>query len=184
MTDITRQMVADQANAVIRNNANAGISWGTNSFPAGALAGWFGGTTAGRADALGAGNIAAGNLSASNVSAVLRNFTNQFAAIRRTRIVVYYARNWGEDYRYSALDVQYDGTAIAHTAYPAGSPGNNASLPGLSAGANASWSNLAAGINNLWAQYNEMCRNTTLTLTNTICHSSCHDNCHCNRGRR
>ncbi|MCO6704828.1 hypothetical protein [Streptomyces sp. CHB9.2] len=184
MADIIRQGVADLFNGVVRANANAGISWGTNNYPAGALAGWFGGPTTGLATAMAAGNIAAGNLSASNVASVLRNFTNQWAAIRRTRIVIYYAWNSGEDYVNSGVNVQYDGTAVAYTAYPAGSPGNNAALPGLAAGANASYSNMQACVNNLWSSYYEMCRNTTLTLTNTVCHTSCHDNCHCARGRR
>lgn len=184
MTDVTRQSIADQFNGVVRANANSGISWGTNAYPSGALAGWFGGSTAGNPTAMAAGNIAAGNLSASNVAAVLRNFTNQFAAIRRTRIVIYYAWNSGEDFVNSGVNVRYDGTAFAYTAYPAGAPGNNAALPGLAAGANVSWNNMVACINNLWGAYYELCRNTTLTLTNTVCHTSCHDNCHCARGRR
>ncbi|MND22221.1 hypothetical protein D3C81_144630 [compost metagenome] len=184
MTDITRQHVADLANAYMRNQANAGISWGTNSYPSGALAGWFAGPTSGQAAALGAGNFSAGPASASQVAAVLRSFNNNFAYIRRTRIVIYFANNTGEDYVNSFNTVQYDGTAIAFTAYHAGDIGAGVALPGISQGANMSYNGVAAACQNLYNRYLAVCRSSDLLLTNTVCHSSCHDNCHCARGRR
>jgi hypothetical protein len=176
--EIIRQRVADIGNAYIRNNANSGISWGTNSYPSGSIAGWFRGTTAGRGEALSAGSFAGGETSASQTAAVLRNFVNVFTEIRTTRIVIYYL-----DYRYGTT-VQYDGTAVAHTVYGVGDVGSNVGLPGLTAGAEMDLNNLNASCNNLLNNYWANARNTVLTLTNTICHTSCHGNCHCARGRR
>lgn len=176
-TDILRQHVANVANSYVRNNANAGISWGTNNFPAGSL-GWFAGDTNGIAQAFDANWIAGGDASASNVAANLRNFANLFGGIRRTRIVIYYLH-----YQFGT-QVQYDGTAFANTIYGVGDFASGAALPGLGGGADMDLNNLNACGNSLWNSYYANCRNTTLTLTNTICHTSCHDNCHCARGRR
>ncbi|MNU61457.1 hypothetical protein D3C71_506640 [compost metagenome] len=184
MTDITRQHVADLANSYMRNQANSGISWGSNAYPSGSLAGWFAGPTSGQSAALSAANFSAGPASASQVAAVLRSFNNNFAYIRRTRIVIYFANNTGEDYVNAFNTVQYDGTAIAFTAYHAGDIGSGVALPGIAQGSDMSYNGVANACNNLYQRYLAVCRNTTITLTNTVCHSSCHDNCHCARGRR
>lgn len=184
MGNATKADVVALANSWLYNNANAGISWGSNSYPSGSLAGWFGGPTSGVAAGMDINSFSNGNANAASVAAALRAFTNTFARIRRVRIVIYYSRNTGEDYVNSYLDVQYDGTAIANTAYSVGDVGGGVGLPGLGANQDLSYGNLNQSCSNLWTNYYNNARNTTLTLTNTICHSSCHDNCHCARGRR
>lgn len=183
MANVTKASVLERANAWLAGNGNAGISWGTNNYPAGALAGWFGGTTGGVA-AMAANSFSDGNANAASLAAALRAFTNTFAAIRLTRIVIYYANNTGEDYVNAFNTVQYDGTAIAHTAYSVGNIGAGVSLPGMVANQNLNYANLEASCSNLWSSYYNNCRTNALTLVNTVCHSSCHDNCHCARGRR
>lgn len=176
--DLIRQYVANVANNYVRNQANSGISWGTNNYPSGSLGGWFGGDTNGQPAAFDINWLPMGDASASNTAAYLRYFANLFGQIRRTRIVIYYLH-----YLYGT-QVQYDGTAIAHTAYSVGDYASGAALPGLAAGADMDLNNLNACGQSLWNSYYANARNTTLTLTNTICHTSCHDNCHCARGRR
>lgn len=183
MTDASKASVVALANSWLYNNGNADISWGSNNFPAGGLAGWFGGTTAG-VGGMDVNSFSNGNADAASLAAALRAFTNTFARIRRTRIVIYYANNTGEDFVNAFNTVQSDVTAIAFTAYSVGDIAAGVSLPGLSAGQNESYANLNQACANLWTSYLNNCRNTTLTLTNTVCHSSCHDNCHCARGRR
>lgn len=183
MTNITKQMVADLANYVIQGNANAGITWGSNNYPSGSLVGWFGGSNAGTGVLMSTDSFSSGDINAASVAAALRAFTNTFARIRLTRIVIYYSRHTGEDYKNVYNDVQYDGTAIAFTAYGVGDVGG-ASLPGLGAGQAVNYANLTQCCSNLWSNYYAIARTNPLLLTNTVCHSSCHDNCHCARGRR
>lgn len=183
MGNVTKADVVALANSWLYNNANAGISWGSNSYPGGSLAGWFGGSTGG-VGGMDINSFSSGSANAASVAAALRAFANSFARIRRVRIVIYYANNSGEDFVNAYNTVYYDGTAIANTAYSVGDVGGAASLPGLGAGQAMSYGNLNQSCANLWTSYYNNARNTTLTLTNTICHSSCHDNCHCARGRR
>lgn len=183
MTDASKASAVALANSWLHANANSGISWGTDNYPAGSLAGWFGGGVAG-VGGMDIGSFTSGNANAGSLAAALRAFTNTFARIRRVRIVIYYANNSGEDFVNAFNTVQYDGTAFANTAYSAGDIAAGVSLPGLGANQNLSYANLNQACSNLWTSYYNNCRNTTLTLTNTVCHSSCHDNCHCARGRR
>lgn len=175
---ITRNRMAVEANSRIRDRCNSGISWGSNNYPANSLAGWFGGTTAGRSDTLSAGHFQAGEPDASQAVDRLRSFANGFAAIRRTRIVIY------RTHYKAGNQVIYDGTAVAHTAYSVGAYANGVPVSALRAGVEMDINTLRTSIDELYNQYVASARNTTLTLTNTICHSSCHSNCHCARGRR
>lgn len=183
MGNATKVDAVALANSWLYNNANAGIGWGTNASPVGSLPEWFGGTTAGVAPMV-VGSFSNGNANAASLAAALRAFTNTFARIRRTRIIIYYSNNTGEDFVNAFNTVQSDDTAVAFTAYSVGDIAAGISLPSLSTGQSMSYSNLNIGCSNLWDSYNNNCRSTTLTLTNTVCHSSCHDNCHCARGRR
>jgi len=183
MGNATKADVVALANSWLYNNANAGIAWGTNSYPGGSLPGWFGGPTSG-VGGMDVNSFSNGNANAASVAAALRAFTNTFARIRLTRIVIYYANNTGEDYVNAFNTVYYDGTAVANTAYSMGDIGGSVFLPGVGAGQNLSYGNLNQSCANLWQNYYNTCRTGALTLTNTICHSSCHDNCHCARGRR
>lgn len=179
MTEVlTRNRMATQANARIRDRCNSGITWGTNSYPANALVGWFGGTTAGITTSMSRNNFTAGEPDPAQAAAALRTFANNFARIRRTRIVIYRTH-----YQLGST-VDYDGTAVAHTATSAGAFANNVPVSGLRPGVEMDINTLNASIDELYNAYVASARNTTLTLTNTICHSSCHSNCHSARGRR
>lgn len=175
---ITRSRLATQGNSRLRDRCNSGISWGSNNMPANALAGWFGGSSSGRNENLSRDSFSAGDTDASQAVARLRSFANAFAAIRRTRIVIY------RTHYQLGNEVIYDDTAIAHTAYSAGAFANNVPVSALRAGVEMDLGTLNASIDELYNAYVAACRNTTLTLTNTVCHSSCHSNCHCARGRR
>lgn len=59
MTDITPQRIIDRFNNRVRDYANASISWGSNNYPAGSDASWFGGTTSGVGDTVSAYDIQA-----------------------------------------------------------------------------------------------------------------------------
>jgi hypothetical protein len=183
MANLAKADVAYYANVLIRNNANAGISWGTNNYPAGALPEWFGGTTAGRGEIFGAGDLA-NPPTGRQVSSALNNFAAMFAAIRALRIVIYYRKTGSKnttagDYTY----VAYDGTAIAHTAWAVGGVGNDVP-PVLTRGVPARAGDVWSYCDRLWQRYNQLCRATAMTAYNTICHTSCHGACHGSRGRR
>jgi len=175
---ITRNRLAVQANSRIRDRCNSGISWGTNSYPANSLSWWFGGTTAGRGESLSRDSFNAGDTDASQVVERLRSFANIFAAIRRTRIVIY------RTHHQLGSEVIYDGTAVAHTAYSVGAFANGVPVSAVRNGVTMDLGMLNDSIDELYSAYVSNCRNTTLDLTNTVCHSSCHSNCHTARGRR
>lgn len=175
---ITRNRVAIQANSRIRDRCNSGISWGTDNYPANSLAGWFGGTTAGLGESLSRDSFNAGDTDASQVVDRLRSFANVFAAIRRTRIVIY------RTHYQLGNEVIYDGTAVAHTAYPVGAFADGVPVSAVRNGVTMDLGALNESIDELYTAYASNCRTTTLDLTHTVCHSSCHGNCHCARGRR
>lgn len=175
---ITRNRVAVEANARIRNRCNSGISWGTNNYPGGSNPGWFAGDTNGRAEALGAGNFAAGKPAPTQAKAVLRWFANIFGGIRLMRILIY------RSHYVVGQELIYDGTAVAHTIYGVGDFAANAPLGTLYHGAPLDLSNVQSSCDELWNYYNAYCRASPVTVSNVICHTSCHSNCHCARGRR
>lgn len=174
---ITRNRMAVNANSILKNNMNSGISWGTNNYPANSIPGWFAGTTAGVDFTATVAHFQAGKPSASQTVAVLRNIANVFGGVRTTRIVIYYNNNGN-------LQVQYDGTAVANTIYGVGDFASQANLGGLGVNTPLSLNMFNAACLALWNVYVANCRNQVLTLTNTVCHTSCHVSCHSSRGRR
>lgn len=175
---ITRNRLAVEANARIRNRCNSGISWGTNNYPGGSNPGWFAGDTNGRGEALGAGNFTAGPPGSAQAKAVLRWFANIFGGIRLMRILIY------RSHYQLGNQLIYDGTAVAHTIYGVGDFAAAAPLGTLYKGAPLDMSNFQANCDELWNYYNAYCRASPVTVSNVICHTSCHSNCHCARGRR
>lgn len=185
MANITKGDVYYKANVLIRDKCNSGISWGTNSYPANSLVGWFGGTTAGKTTTP---SIAGSEVNAANIVAGLTAFAAAFSSIRRTRIVIYRSMNGYNPARgnvnswHAWTETLYDGTAIANLAYDTtgASPGSHV----VTAGRVAVLGSVDAVCNNLYNDYVANSRNVTATLTNTVCHYSCHSNCHDSRGRR
>ena len=175
---ITRNRIAVNAHARIRDRCNSGISWGTNNYPANSLVAWFAGTTAGQAHALSAGSFTAGMPNATQAKTALRNFANLFGGIRSTRILIY------RTHYTAGNQLIYDGTAIANTNYKVGDFASSAPMTTLRDNVEMDLNTLNANLDELWNYYVTRCRNTTQTLSNTICHTSCHGNCHCARGRR
>lgn len=179
MTEVlTRNRVAAEGNARIRNRCNSGISWGTNAYPANSNPGWFAGSTAGRGEALAAGNFSGGTPSASQAKATLKWFANIFGAIRLTRILIY------RTHYQVGSQLIYDGTAVAHTIYGVGDFAAAAPMASLRDDTDMDLGVVQASADELWNYYVAYCRSSPLTLQNTICHTSCHSNCHCARGRR
>ncbi|MNZ21805.1 hypothetical protein D3C78_388860 [compost metagenome] len=176
---ITRNRLAVNANARIRDRCNSGISWGTNNYPAYSNPGWFAGTTGGLGHTLSAGSFSAGNPSASQAKAVFRYFANLFGGIKWVRILIYRSH-------YSlGSELIYDGQAIANTIYGSADYGSAAPLASLRDDVEMNLDVLNANLDELWNYYVAYCRSgNTMNLQNTICHTSCHVNCHCSRGRR
>lgn len=176
--ELRRSRMTANANSLIRNRANSGISWGTNNYPAYSIPDWFAGTTAGSGAAW--SNDSWGDqdkTNATNVINALKYVTNLFGSIRNTRIVIYRSH-------YSlGQKVVSDQTAVANVVAYVPEFANNVAMPF----ANGNEMNLAdfdKACEDLWVAYALSTRFTTLTLTNTICHTSCHSSCHSNRGRR
>lgn len=171
---ITRNRLALNANARIRDRCNSGISWGTNNYPANSLPGWFGGTTAGENNSLSAGSFPAGTTDVSSVKSVFRSLANAFGNIRLTRIRIHR----------SGQGVIYDNTAVANTAYDYGDFASGAGMAQINNGTDMNLTALNQALDELWNRYVATARSNALLLENTICHVSCHVNCHCARGRR
>lgn len=176
--ELSRARAVGIPTATIKGTANAGISWGTNSYPANSLPGWFAGPTTGVALDLDPNAIPLGEPNSADLAARMRNYTNAFAAIRLVRIVIYYSH-----FQQGNI-VQYDGTAVANTIYSVGDIASSVPMPGLSINAEMLEENIQACSNNLANSYLANARSNPLLLTNTVCHTSCHTSCHSSRGRR
>lgn len=168
----------NRVNALIRNQINPKIAYGTNARPhANTPVGWFAGTTAGHG-ALAVNSNVTGNANAANLNAMIRNYTRLFSNICRKRMVIYYNNN-------GSLQVWSDATGIGNfvsgvAAGNIGSPGTEFSAARDTKEAELD-THLTAMYNSWWAQAGNR---TVETLTHTVCHTSCHSNCNCNRGRR
>jgi hypothetical protein len=183
--NLTRLWLANRVTFFMQMTANSGISWGVdNPGPPGSLAAWyaqngnFGGPVSGQTHRLDPQTLSAGDVDAGQAIAEINYMANAFAGIRRCRIMIY------RTHFQLGTQLQYDNTAVGNTSYPAGDFASGAPKPGIGNQVTLSQSMIDASITNLINAYNAMCRNTTLTLTNTVCHVSCHSNCHCARGRR
>lgn len=179
MANITPADVRNRFITGVMNRSNSSISWGTNNYPGGSNAGWFGGTTAGLSSIPTEAAIGGGAVSASKMANALLENARLLARCRRTRIVIYLQNSSGGSWWNSTY---YDGTDIAHLTQGYAVGVAMPPVPGVNTPASiASVDNFVAG---LWANL-QNARNNTATLTNTICHSSCHSNCHsAGRGRR
>lgn len=164
--------------------STAGISWGTNNYPANSLVGWFGGTTAG---SLGLPSVDAiegpnDDLNAAALRTVFMQYANIYSRIRRTRVYITRSKS---GYANNTASVLYDGTAIA--SLPAGDQFNLGALAagGLNATLDVDQGQAYDYIERLRNLYIQRTRVSTLkTLSRQICHTQCHSSCHNSRGRR
>jgi hypothetical protein len=187
LTDnINAQNVVNRFADYVRATANAGISWGTNSYPFGefsANAGIFGGDTNGKGIEISGGNINSNNINAQTVYNVLIEETRRYTRIRLLRAVLFVDGGGGNTGSRPTPGVVYDGTAVAHlnANYQAGS---------LSAGRDDVFANnvmrrqgTANMFSNMRAAYQAI-RGQSIYSQVNVCHASCHSNCHGSRGRR
>jgi hypothetical protein len=187
LTDnINAQNVVNRFADYVRATANAGISWGTNSYPFpefSANAGIFGGDTNGKGIEISGGNINSNNINAQTVYNVLIEETRRYTRIRLLRAVLVVDGGGGNTGSRPTPGVVYDGTAVAHlnSAYQAGS---------LSAGRDDVFANnvmrrqgTANMFSNMRAAYQAI-RGQSIYSQVNVCHASCHSNCHSSRGRR
>ncbi|MCY1272365.1 hypothetical protein D9M68_17620 [compost metagenome] len=177
MTEIIRRSrMAANANTLIANPCKAGISWGTNNYPANSDPAWFAGTNAGPDASYTAAQFEAGNPNAQQAIDVLKYVANFFGSIRTTRIVIYRSH-------YSVgQTLVSDQTAVAWINYPIAFS-NNVAM-GFADGNDMDLDVFNNACNALYNTYYANCRAQVATLTRTICHTSCHSSCHSNRGRR
>lgn len=171
---ITRNRLAANFNARIRDRCNSGISWGTNNYPANSIPSWFANTTAGLAHTLSAGSFNSGAANAQQAKDVFRYVANFFGGIRLVRIQI----------TLSGQGVIADDTAVANTVYDVGDFASGAPMAQLANGIDMDLNSLNANLDELYNRYVAFARSNPLLLANTICHVSCHTNCHCARGRR
>lgn len=179
---ITRNRIALNANSRIRDRCNSGISWGTNNYPANSDPAWFGGPTSGLAVSMSRNDFSGGEPSVTQAVSALRTFANRFAAIRTIRILIYRSKSGYSSGNGNILE--YDGTAVAHSAYSSGAHANSVALSAMREGVEMDLATLNSSLDELWNAYVAGARNTVLNRERVICHTSCHSNCHCARGRR
>ena len=185
MTNITKASAANTVNVLIRDKCNAGITWGTNNYPANAEPSWFAGPNTGINNTLTeAADTFNGAVTGKSLTDIINYFTGFFAAIRLMRIVIYYNTN-------GKLSAIYDGTTVANInpsvvsgAMAAGV--GDAAPPMLTAGTIVDLSDFEGYCDRMYAKYASKCRagSAPVTITKTVCHSSCHSSCHTSRGRR
>jgi hypothetical protein len=186
LTDnINAQNVVNRFADYVRATANAGISWGTNSYPFpefSANAGIFGGDTNGKGIEISGGNISGNPITAQTVYNVLIDETTRYTRIRLLRAVLFVDGGGGNTGSRPTPGVVYDGTAVAHL--------NSGYQVGVSAGRDDVFAGnvmrrqgTANMFSNMRAAYNNI-RGQSIYSQVNVCHASCHSNCHSSRGRR
>lgn len=188
LTDnISAQNVVNRFADYVRGAANAGISWGTNSYPFGefgVIAYVFGGDTNGKGIEINGNNLGGVGAiaNAQTVYNVLIDETTRYTRIRLMRALLFVDGGGGNTGSRPTPGYVYDGTAVAHL--------NSNYQVGVSAGRD----NVFAGnimyrqgtanmFSNMRAAYQAI-RGQAVTFQVNVCHASCHNNCHNSRGRR
>ena len=199
MSAITKVDAANILNVLMLDRINAGISWGTNAYPAGSDPTWFNLTNAGQVERFDPNFFTDGwtSVSAQNAMNSVSYFISFLCAIRLTRIVIYLSGNGaaspGNSNDWTAWTrVQSDQTAVA--TLNAGTVPNvmvkdvgnqQASAPLITPGTPTKYSDYSEFCTRMVNRFLTLTRNSgAFLLTKTICHSSCHSNCHGSRNRR
>lgn len=175
-SDINSNQAINLVNSLLGQRINPLVSWGTNSYPEGALPAWFQGPT-NEIGLLSSGNAAfAGDADAIKLRDALLNYSALFNRMCRKHITIYYNNNdvLQRIYNETAIGNFVKGVAQATPLASAPQPLTDITLAGLQAHITDlynRWWNVAGGP-------------VSEILKNTVCHYSCHTNCHENRGRR
>lgn len=173
MGNVTKADIVAAVNTRFRDKANAGITWGTNTYPRYGLAAWFKGTTAGVPDLFTVADIPDVSPKAANLVAALQTFVNKFSFVRKARITIYYSTDYGRV-------LESDKTAVGYMAESVGDIATPVAVPEIAKDAVLSLTKFNAAIDRLYDNYVTQCRNVALVKTNSHCHSSCHVSCHSN----
>lgn len=175
-SDINSNQAINLVNAILGQQINSLVSWGTNNYPANSLPQWFQGPT-NEIGYLAAGNPGfTGDVGAAKLRDTLINYSALFNRMCRKQIVIYYNNN-------EVYEVLANQTSIGNFANGVGQAAWLGSAPAPLT--DISLAGLQNHINELYARWwNVAGAPVSEVLTNTVCHYSCHANCHDNRGRR
>lgn len=190
MTTITRSHVINRFINIVINQANSGISWGTNAVPFPKFPGWyhFGGTTQGIPFTGTEEIINPNTIDASDVYDKLIAQTQTYTRIRMITAQRNVIGN-GTNGSGAGTGLNYNATAIANMTVGVGSiagsisdPINRYGVKNSSPAADLPIDNLMIG---LWNSYQAAARSSPTQLIKVdVCHANCHDDCHSSRGRR
>jgi len=185
--NISRQNIVNRFADYVRGAANSGISWGTNAYPFNefsALAGVFGGTTAGKPIEINGNNLGAANTiaNAQTVYNVLIDETFRYTRIRLMQAVLFVGGGGGNTGSRPTPGVVYNQTAVAHM-NSSFQQSVSASRFDVFAGNVMRRVGTAQMFDSMRANYNVRRGQSSYQQVN-VCHASCHFNCHNSRSRR
>lgn len=189
---IQRQNLVNRFASYVRDDANAGIVWGTNALPFPEFPStFFGGTTAGRALEITGNTIPSGVITANHIYNILRTETRQFTHIRRLRAILFVTGPGGNTGSRPTPGIVFNQVRIAHLGtvhrrpFSALDPLNRSNVWAgnviSSSGLNTMFSSLRSGYRRA-SRWLSTSPNVELQIN--VCHASCHSSCHSSRGRR
>jgi len=181
---ISKAGIVNRFDDLVRDVANASISYGTNNKPFPEMpAARYGGTTSGRSSGINANSITGDLITASTIRSVLQTEAATYTNLRNQRAILFVTGPGGNTGTRPTAGTVFDNTAKAHL-----DTGNRAALGAISAtgvlsGDVISDTNLETYLNRIKNAYVAV-RNSAVTDQINVCHASCHSSCHGSRGRR
>ena len=181
---VSKQGIIDRFDDLVRDVANASISYGTNNKPFSEMPNnRYGGTTGGVSSTITASSITGDTITASTIRSVLETEARKYTNIRKQRAILFVTGPGGNTGSRPTAGTVFDQTKVAHL-----DTGNRANLSsisstGVTSGDTINDTNLETYMNRIKTAYNSV-RNSSVTDQINVCHASCHSSCHGSRGRR
>lgn len=181
---ISKSGIVNRFDDLVRDVANSGIQWGTNSKPFTEMPNnRYAGGTGGASSNISGSSITGDLVTASTIRSVLETEARKYTNIRKQNAKLNVTGPGGNTGSRPTAGVVFNQTKVAHL-----DTGNRANLSsisssGVQSGDVISDSTLETYLNRIKTAYNTI-RNTTVTDQIDVCHASCHSSCHGSRGRR
>jgi len=181
---VSKQGIVDRFDDLVRDVANASISYGTNSKPFTEMPNnRYGGSTGGVNAGITAASITGDTITASTIRSVLETEAATYTNLRNQRAILFVTGPGGNTGSRPTAGTVFDNTAKAHL-----DTGNRAALGSISAtgvtsGDTIDDGNLETYLGRIATAYAAV-RNSAIKDQIDVCHASCHSSCHGSRGRR
>ncbi len=183
---ISKAGIVNRFDDLVRDVANASISYGTNNKPFSEMPNArYGGTTSGVSSGINANSITGDLITASTIRVVLQAEAANYTNLRNQRAILFVTGPGGNTGTRPTAGTVFDNTAKAHldTGNRVSTAMNSVSATGVLSGDVISDTNLETYLNRIKDAYVAV-RNSAVTDQINVCHASCHSSCHGSRGRR